>query len=98
MSLMVVSHWLLDLIVHRPDMPVLPGNLGGLPRLGLGLWTQPLLLPALELSLIAVGSFLYWRTARRVSADAGRSGTWAGACASLVAALGVLVPCLDYNS
>jgi len=32
------SHWLLDLVVHRHDMPVLPGNWGNLPRLGFGLW------------------------------------------------------------
>jgi membrane-bound metal-dependent hydrolase YbcI (DUF457 family) len=23
------SHWVLDLIVHRPDLPILPGNAGG---------------------------------------------------------------------
>jgi len=32
------SHWLLDLLVHRQDMPILPGNSGNLPRLGFGLW------------------------------------------------------------
>ena len=32
------SHWLLDLLVHHPDMPILPGNIGNLPLLGLGLW------------------------------------------------------------
>jgi hypothetical protein len=30
------SHWLLDLLVHRPDLPILPGNAGGLPQLGCG--------------------------------------------------------------
>jgi membrane-bound metal-dependent hydrolase YbcI (DUF457 family) len=32
----VVSHWILDLVVHRPDMPVLPRG----PYLGLGLWNS----------------------------------------------------------
>lgn len=32
---LVVSHWVLDVIAHRPDMPVVPG---GELRLGLGLW------------------------------------------------------------
>jgi hypothetical protein len=32
------SYWLLDLLVHRQDMPILPGNFGNLPRLGFGLW------------------------------------------------------------
>lgn len=36
---MVFSHWILDLVVHRSDMAVLPGNSGGLPRVGLGLWS-----------------------------------------------------------
>ena len=31
----VVSHWILDWVTHRPDMPLYPG--GG-PRFGLGLW------------------------------------------------------------
>jgi hypothetical protein len=29
----VFSHWLLDPVVHRGDMPILPGNAGGLARL-----------------------------------------------------------------
>jgi hypothetical protein len=32
----VVSHWVLDWITHRPDMPLFPGG----PRLGLGLWNS----------------------------------------------------------
>src|SRR5690242_13783230 len=36
---MVFSHWILDLLVHRGDLPILPGSLNnGLPTLGLGLW------------------------------------------------------------
>ena len=30
------SHWILDVMVHRPDMPILPGNLGNFPLLGFG--------------------------------------------------------------
>ncbi len=36
-GLLVVSHWLLDFIVHRPDLPLL---IAGGPRLGLGLWNS----------------------------------------------------------
>ena len=32
----VVSHWVLDFVVHRSDMPVLPRG----PYLGLGLWNS----------------------------------------------------------
>src|SRR5690242_14143094 len=49
----VFSHWLLDLLVHRADLPILPGNLGNLPRLGFGLWATPLVSIVLELLLIA---------------------------------------------
>lgn len=41
LGLVAASHWVLDLVVHRADMPWLPGNLGGLPHMGLGLWTHP---------------------------------------------------------
>jgi membrane-bound metal-dependent hydrolase YbcI (DUF457 family) len=33
----VMSHWVLDWIAHRPDMPLAPGSRG---RFGLGLWTS----------------------------------------------------------
>jgi hypothetical protein len=58
----VFSHWVLDLIVHRPDMPILPGNLGDLPLLGLGLWQWPVASAGLETALVAVGALLYFRS------------------------------------
>lgn len=59
------SHWLLDLIVHRPDLPLLPGNAGGLPLLGLGLWSHPAFAALLEVVLVAAGLTLYGRSAMR---------------------------------
>jgi membrane-bound metal-dependent hydrolase YbcI (DUF457 family) len=97
-ALVVMSHWVLDLVVHRADMPVVPGNVGDLPRFGLGLWTHPRVSAALDLLFVVIGSLMYWRAARQVSAQAGRSGTWAGMCAGLVAISGVLVLYLDYSS
>jgi membrane-bound metal-dependent hydrolase YbcI (DUF457 family) len=55
----VFSHWLLDLLVHRADLPILPGNLGNLPLLGFGLWAFPLVSIILEGTLIVVGAILY---------------------------------------
>jgi membrane-bound metal-dependent hydrolase YbcI (DUF457 family) len=52
----VVSHWLLDLVVHRPDLPLFPGNS---PRLGFGLWNYPVLTAAAELSIFVVGLCFY---------------------------------------
>lgn len=60
----VFSHWLLDLLVHRSDMPILPGNLGSLPLLGFGLWKWPFISGALEVLLIAVGAVMYYRSVR----------------------------------
>lgn len=56
-----ISHWILDLVVHRPDLAVLPGNLGDLPLLGLGLWNYPIATFITELVLLAVGILLYSR-------------------------------------
>ena len=97
-ALVVMSHWMLDLIEHRPDMPVLPGNLGNLPRFGFGLWAQPGMSAALELLLVVIGSVMYWRAAKQVSVNAGQSGNWAAVCAGLAAVFGILVLYLDYSS
>lgn len=55
-GLAVVSHWLLDLIVHRPDLPL---NFTGEARMGLGVWNSLPLTLVLELGLLAGGTFLY---------------------------------------
>jgi len=85
----VFSHWVLDLLVHRGDMPILPGNFGDLPRLGFGLWQIPLAAAATELALVAIGAVLYGRAAARRAGPAagGRSRLAAGA----TFAVGVLV-------
>jgi len=59
----VVSHWLLDLIVHRPDLPLFPG--GG-PRLGLGLWNSPPATIAVESAMFAVGILIYRDTTKAI--------------------------------
>jgi hypothetical protein len=46
-SAVVMSHWLLDLLVHRPDLTLA----GTPPRLGLGLWNHPWIEIPLELGL-----------------------------------------------
>lgn len=54
----VASHWVLDFVSHRPDMPLYPG---GSERLGLGLWQS---LPAtfmVEGLMFASGIALYAR-------------------------------------
>jgi hypothetical protein len=58
---MVVSHWLLDLVVHHADLALLPGNAGGLPTLGFGLWSAQYVSMGLEAALVATGAALYAR-------------------------------------
>ena len=55
-GVLVVSHWVLDVIVHVPDLPLAPG--GG-PKIGLGLWNSIPATLAVELVLFAVGVLLY---------------------------------------
>jgi len=59
----VFSHWLLDLLVHRHDMPLLPGAPAGTPLFGFGLWRWPLVTAAAELVLVLWGSVAYLRAA-----------------------------------
>jgi hypothetical protein len=68
----VFSHWILDLLVHRADMPILPGNAGNLPLLGLGLWQIPWLTAVVELALVLAGGFLYYHAAMRSAVRAER--------------------------
>ncbi|KIL39898.1 permease [Gordoniibacillus kamchatkensis] len=79
------SHWLLDLIVHRADLPLLPGHLDGLPLLGFGLWKYPAVSAGLEVLLIAAGAVLYSRNIA-ASVPAGRKRA-AWAAGGLMAAL-----------
>jgi hypothetical protein len=70
---MVFSHWILDLLVHRGDMPILPGSMNdGLPRLGLGLWQIPWLSALVELAIVLTGAFLYYHAAMRTAVKAER--------------------------
>jgi len=89
------SHWLLDLIVHRADMPILPGNIGGLPKLGFGLWRMQSVVIGMEFALVLAGAWFYWRAARSVTVAAGRQEWRAALAGTLVLVLGLLVLALD---
>jgi hypothetical protein len=70
LALLVISHWLLDALTHRPDLPLAP--LGD-ARVGLGLWNS---LPAtlvVELTVFGAGVWLYARATRARDA----TGRWA---------------------
>jgi membrane-bound metal-dependent hydrolase YbcI (DUF457 family) len=56
LAALVLSHWLLDVVSHRPDMPLWPG--GG-PRIGLGLWYSLPATLAVEGLLFSLGIWIY---------------------------------------
>ena len=56
----VLSHWVLDVVTHRPDVPVLPHG----PYLGLGLWNSVPATLAVETTMFAIGLVLYRQTRR----------------------------------
>ncbi len=77
-GLAVLSHYLLDLVVHVPDLPLS----GGSPvRLGLGMWNNPTATLILELASLAAGVGVY------VAFGSIRHPARAGRLAALVAVL-----------
>ena len=75
---LVPSHWLLDFVAHRPDMPIVPGG----ERFGLGMWHSLPVTLLVEYGLLAVGVAIY------VACTTKRNPVfW-----SLVAFLGLMMP------
>jgi len=68
-GLVVLSHWVLDFIVQRPDLPLIPDRF----IVGLGLWNFVLTTIALELAMFVAGLVLYLRATRAKD----RIGSWA---------------------
>jgi membrane-bound metal-dependent hydrolase YbcI (DUF457 family) len=55
---LVCSHWVLDLITHRTDLPLTPfGDF----KMGLGLWNYPILETIIEVGLYITGVILYYK-------------------------------------
>jgi len=58
LALLVISHWMLDAIVHAPDLPLVPGTD---LRIGLGLWHSHAATLAVEVPIFAAGVWVYAR-------------------------------------
>jgi hypothetical protein len=76
LAALVVSHWLLDFVSHRPDMPLWPGG----PKLGLGLWNHVGATVGVELLMFAFGLWL----ARDATRPLDRVGSRGFSCLALV--------------
>jgi membrane-bound metal-dependent hydrolase YbcI (DUF457 family) len=68
-GLVVASHWVLDLVSHRPDLPLWPGG----PKVGLGLWDSVPATIAVEASMFVAAVWLYAAGTRARD----RIGRWA---------------------
>jgi len=68
----VFSHWILDFVTHRPDLPLTPGDS---IKVGLGLWNFPVAAIIIELGLFFTAWYLYVRSTDAKS-RAGRISLW----------------------
>jgi len=69
----VLSHWVLDFIVHRPDLQLYPGASA---RFGLSLWNSWMATIAAEVFCFGAGLWIYL-VCTRARDNAGRYGFWA---------------------
>ncbi len=72
LAALVLSHWVLDFVAHRPDMPLWPGG----PTAGLGLWYSLPATLAVEFAIFGGGVWLY-ATATRARDRIGSTAWWA---------------------
>ncbi|MEN8798736.1 MAG: metal-dependent hydrolase [Flavobacteriaceae bacterium] len=56
---LVFSHWILDFITHRPDLPLSPFSE---IKVGLGLWNYPITEIIIELLIFGLGAILYFKS------------------------------------
>jgi hypothetical protein len=73
LAIVVASHWVLDALTHRPDMPLTVS--AGSTRVGLGLWNSLPGTVAVELLLFGAGLWLYTRATKAVD-RIGRLALW----------------------
>jgi len=69
---LVLSHWVLDFVTHRPDLPLAPGA----TKVGLGLWNSVPATMIVEGALFAGGVWLY-ATGTRALNRKGAIALWA---------------------
>ncbi len=73
LALLVLSHWVLDAISHRPDMPL---AIGEGPKFGLGLWNSIPATLIVESLLFAAGIAIYLKCTSAVD-RIGKLALWA---------------------
>jgi hypothetical protein len=97
LGLVSFSHWALDLLVHRADMPLFPGHDLHQPRFGFGLWRYPGTAASMELLLVVIGAWLYWRAARAIALEDDKARQRARLVSLLILIGGIVVLGLDVS-
>lgn len=70
---LVFSHYILDVLTHRPDMPI---TISGSSRIGLGLWNHRAATVLIESAMFAAGTLVYARSTQARD-RVGAIGFWA---------------------
>jgi hypothetical protein len=73
LAVIVPSHWVLDYVAHRPDLPILPGG----ARYGLGMWNSLPLTLIVECALYGAGIAVYLKTTRSTALGIWLTVPWA---------------------
>jgi hypothetical protein len=82
-GVVVLSHWVLDVLVHGPDMSFF----GSPPKFGFGLWNHPMIEMPLEVVLVVGSAWIFARS----------RGLAGGARTALQILVGVLMLVQAYN-
>jgi hypothetical protein len=69
LGILVVSHWILDLLTHRPDLPLMPGSD---LKIGLGLWDSLFGTILIEGGIFAFGIYYYLKVTKAKN----KTGVW----------------------
>ncbi len=72
LGLLVISHWVLDLIVHIPDLPLTPWTS---LKVGIGLWNSLIFSAVIEVIIFCAGAYLYM-IATKAKNKKGSFGFW----------------------
>ncbi|UCF64896.1 MAG: metal-dependent hydrolase [bacterium] len=72
LAALVLSHWVLDLVTHRPDLPLIPGME---VKVGFGLWNSLIGTLLVELAVFIGGVYLYMKMTRAKNGK-GKYATW----------------------
>jgi membrane-bound metal-dependent hydrolase YbcI (DUF457 family) len=97
LGLVSFSHWVLDLLVHRADMPLFPSHDLNQFRFGIGLWRYPWTAASMELLLVVMGAWLYWRAARAITLEDDKARQRARLVSLLILIGGIVVLGLDVS-